>query len=421
MRDKLYRLNSIRVYYAVLALISCVILVSSCGGILKKDTEKEMKENGGIRMSIKVDIEDFIISISNNPTDTTLLKALAEALLNTDSTASNNFIDNFGKAFEKLNSSEERNLASLFVTVENRYDIGINSSNSEVLEYIKSAYKLAVDDVLEVLKSRIDEFGVTAPSIRLDEKIVGVIHLDLPGVTDINRIEKLILAYGDLGFWETYYYYDIIGYLEEVNKRIEEYRGIDSVTYPDSLFSMLLGQNGKYMVYDKSAVVGFVKDSDREAVLTLLTSESVKMLLPSDLVFMWSKNELAEEPGYYELYALKKRYNNDGPALTGAVIIKSTVDVNDTNGSFEILLEMDEEGSELWSRITRENIEKQIAIVFDGVVFSAPTVYDEIKGGKSSITGAFTEEEATDISLILNSGKMLRAEVLSVEVVKAQK
>jgi len=421
MRDKSYRLNSIRVFNVVLALICCVFLASSCGGIFKKDTEKEMKENGGIRISIKVNIEDFIVSISNNPTDTTLLKALAEASLNTDSTASNNFIDNFGKAFEKLNSSEERNLASLFVTVENRYDLGINSSNSEVLDYIKSTYKLAVDDVLEVLKSRIDEFGVTAPNIRLDEKIVGVIHLDLPSVKDVARIEKLILASGDLGFWETYYYCDIIGYLEEVNKRIEEYWDIDSITYLDSLFSMLVSKIGKNMVYDKGAVVGFVKDSDREAVLALLTSESVKMLLPSDLVFMWSKNELADEPGYYELYSLKKRYNNDGPALTGDVIIKSTVDVNDSNGSFEILLEMDDEGSELWSRITRENIQKQIAIVFDGVVFSAPTVYDEIKGGKSSITGAFTEEEATDISLVLNSGKMLRAEVLSVEVVKAQK
>ncbi len=440
--------------------------------LLKKYTYMECKERelnlgldlkGGMNITLEISADEIIVALANNQADSTLLKAIEEAETLKSQQTGKDFIQIFGEAYNKVKKDNSPVLASLFITTSNQDRITIKSTDAEVLTYISEEYEAAIENAFDVLRKRIDHFGVVQPNIQRDVAVKGVFHIELPGIKDPERVEDLLKQAAVLEFWETYSAEEIYSKLSEANVLIasikdgekektkspkevvavdkaqvkedvvfddnEVIEGADTtektaeVATKDSvnsnaagaLFERLVSQVGKYQIY--GPVVGFAKEGDMQSVIADLNRESVKRLFPKDLVFAWSFKALPDEPGYYQLIALKKG-KEGGSVLGGDVITNANQEFGQNQATAEVTMSMNGAGSTEWARITRENIGKSIAIVLDGYVYSFPNVNDEIKGGRSSITGDFTLEEATDLANVLKSGKMpAPANILSKEIV----
>ncbi len=441
--------------------------------MLKKYTYMECKERelnlgldlkGGMNITLQISAEDVIIALANNQSDSTLIKALKDASNINSEQSGQDFIKIFGESYAKVKGKNSPALASLFITTSNQEKITVKSTDDEVLAYLSSEYEAAIENAFDVLRKRIDHFGVVQPNIQRDVAVKGVFHIELPGIKDPERVEVLLKQAAVLEFWETYNAEDIYSKMSEANVLIASIREgekeapvakdkvvaddtkpvvADEVVLDDeeivkdadtakkvvepvkadtaqskvagSLFERLVNQIGKYQIY--GPVVGFAKEGDMESIMADLNRESVKRLFPKDLVFAWSFKSLPEEPGYYQLIALRKG-KEGGAVLGGDVITDAKQEFGQSQATAEVTMSMNGAGSTEWARITRENIGKSIAIVLDGYVYSFPNVNDEIKGGRSSITGDFTLEEATDLANVLKSGKMpAPANILSKEIV----
>jgi SecD/SecF fusion protein len=455
--------------------------------LFKKYTYMDCKERemnlgldlkGGMNITLEISAQDVILALSNNPSDSTLLKAIKIANSKTEEQTGKNYIDVFGTSYNSASSPNSPNLASLFITTSNQESITIKSTDEEVLAYVSEQYDAAIENAFDVLRKRIDHFGVVQPNIQKDVAVRGVFHIELPGIKDPERVEDLLRQAAVLEFWETYNAEEIYDKLSEANVIIAEIKaseqknldrksgGTDEVVVADevipeeiipdevipdevigeevidgetdmpkdvattvdtnkntnvtsqsglSLFERLRPQVDQYQIY--GPVVGYAKEGDMESIMADLNRESVKRLFPSDLVFVWSFKSLPEAKGYYQLIALKKS-KDGGAVLSGDVITNAKQEFGQNQATAEVSMSMNGAGSTEWSRITRENINKSIAIVLDGYVYSFPTVNDEIKGGRSSISGNFTLEEATDLANVLKSGKMpAPANILSKEIV----
>jgi SecD/SecF fusion protein len=441
--------------------------------MLKKYTYMECKERelnlgldlkGGMNITLQISAEDVILALANNQSDSTLIKALKDATSINSEQSGQDFIKIFGESYVKVKKKNSPTLASLFITTGNQEKITIKSTDQEVLTYLSDEYEAAIENAFDVLRKRIDHFGVVQPNIQRDVAVKGVFHIELPGIKDPERVEELLKAAAVLEFWETYNAEDIYSKMSEANVLVASIREgekeapvakdkvvaddakpvvADEVVLDDeelvkdadtakkivepvkadtaqskvagSLFERLVNQVGKYQIY--GPVVGFAKEGDMESVMADLNRESVKRLFPKDLVFAWSFKSLPEEPGYYQLIALRKG-KEGGAVLGGDVITDAKQEFGQSQATAEVTMSMDGAGSTEWARITRENIGKSIAIVLDGYVYSFPNVNDEIKGGRSSITGDFTLEEATDLANVLKSGKMpAPATIISKEIV----
>jgi len=439
---------------------------------LKKYTFKECQERelnlgldlkGGMNVTLEVSVVDLIRNLANNSQDPTFVAALIQAK-EMQKNSSGNFVDLFGQAFEKKDPNAK--LASIFSTLDLKEEITFNSTNAEVLTVLKAQTKSAIDNSFNILRTRIDRFGVTQPNIQLLEGSSGRILVELPGVKDPERVRKLLQGTASLEFWETYQVSDVMSYINEANQKIKAVKygeeellndslsndslnvdknvtnkdttsllALDDSTKADNsildkvgdstnvsnedalakfekenpLFAVLRPYtNDKGQLISTGAAVGYSHYKDTAEVNTYLKMKQVTELLPKELKFFWTVKPATWDKTevYYELVAIKVTTNDRTAPLTGDAITNARDEFENGSSTAQVTMSMNGEGSNTWARLTRENIGKQIAIVLDGYVYSYPTVQSEIKGGNSQITGNFTITEAKDLANVLKSGKL---------------
>ena len=381
---------------------------------------------GGMNVILKLNAADLVKNLAGNPEDPNFAKALDAA---SKSPSQSNYIDQFVTEYKRL--SPGANLAVLFGSGDLRDQINPSTSEAKVIELLKEKYNSAVEASFNVLRVRIDRFGVVAPNLqRLEGQ--GRILVELPGVKEPERVRELLQRSANLQFWRTYSIEEVGNDLMGLSDRLlalgapapaaapADSLAADSTRQPvaaapaaavpahiDTLAKYLqIGGRG-------GATVAIANDRDRSKIDSLLALATEHKLLPEDLKLMWGAKAI-EDPktgkatSLYELYAI--RTNRSGkPDLSGDVVVSAKGDVDHQQiGSAQphVSMTMNQEGAQIWARLTKENKYRCIAIVLDGVVYSAPSIRDEITGGQSSISGNFTIEEATDLANVLNSGKM---------------
>ena len=407
---------------------------------------------GGMNVMLEVSVPDIVKALSNDSKDETYLKAMSlatERLKNSQE----DFITLFGQAFQEIDNGAS--LAAIFSTFELKEKISYNSTNKEVLDVLHSEASDAISNSFNVLRTRIDRFGVAQPNIqRVGTETSGRILIELPGVKDPERVRKLLQGTANLEFWETYENSEVYASLIQANAVIKDLLFVDEdlevktttatatetsetvaaddvdellseiendstdvnsdaefeKNYP--LFSVL-SPNAQGSNIGSGPVVGYARDIDRKDVDEYLAMPQVQEVLPRDVKFAWSVKPVtfgskAEGTAteYYQLIALKVT-NRDGKApLGGDVIVDARQDFSQTGQGAEVSMVMNPEGAKIWARMTKENVGRCVAVVLDDYVYSIPIVNQEITGGSSQITGNFTVEEAKDLANVLKSGKM---------------
>jgi SecD/SecF fusion protein len=428
---------------------------------LKKFTYKDVKGlemnlgldlKGGMNVTLEIEVSDLIRALSNYSNDSIFNAAIKRAK-ELQQNSQGDFVTLFGQAFEEIDPNAK--LASVFNTLELRDRVNFNSTNSEVLSVIRQETNAAIDNAFNIIRTRIDRFGVAQPNIQqlqTKERIL----VELPGVKDQNRVRNLLQGTATLEFWETYENQEVYPYLLQANEKLKEMRGAedsnavnntaenttetsaaktDQDTTESSLLSELeqgadkdstaagldnlanfkkeyplfailnpsTDQSGQIM---RGPVVGISHSKDTAQVDAYLHMEQIRNIFPRNMTFRWTAKSVDAGGNYFRLIALKVTTRDGRAPLTGDVITDARQDFDQTGSSPEVSMNMNSEGDKIWSRMTKENIGKSIAIVLDGYVRSFPTVQGEITGGRSSITGLESIEEAKDLSNILKSGKM---------------
>ncbi|WP_207532825.1 protein translocase subunit SecDF [Desertivirga arenae] len=430
-----------------------------------KFTYSKVKENeiplgldleGGMNVTMEISLTELVKNLSNNNPDQAFNQALRNATERQKSSQTD-FITLFGQEYEKLNPNGK--LASIFSTKENAAFIKPDASNGDVLSFLQKQSKDAIDRSFNILRTRIDKFGVTSPNIQ-QQQGTNRILIELPGVSsvDIPRVRKLLQGSAKLQFWETYENAEIFPLLENVNKTIAASqkstdttatakasadtasaggrlanlgnkkgaatKGKDSLSVNQAeqakqnpLFAVLApatyqAENGQQGLRP-GAVVGYAAQKDTAKINSYFNSAAVRSIIPPNVKLLWSVKPISEETKVFELYALKTSGFTNGPALEGDVISDARADV-DQRGNNEVLMYMNSVGASQWARITRDAAgdannkadNKAVAIVLDNYVYSAPTVQNEISGGSSSITGNFTPEDTKDLANVLKAGRL---------------
>lgn len=397
---------------------------------------------GGMNVMLEVSLPDIVKAISGNSTDSVFVKAVAIAKENTK-TSTKDFITLFGEAWESI--APNYRMANVFSTYELREVIKRESTtNAEVLAHLKKEAESAVSTSFNVLRSRIDRFGVAAPNIQRIGN-TGRILVELPGVKEPERVRKLLQGTANLEFWETYENSEIVNSLYEaaaIVKEIEANKEKDSLKQEpavaqvadslslekDSLslvgmglndsinkeeenpfFKVLMpsiGQDGRPL---RGPVIGYVHSKDTAKVSRWLEMPTVRSKFPKDFRPMWTIK--AEDPAetIYQLVAIRSTKRDGRPKLDGGSVVdaRRTTEGGQKGGSaFGVSMSMNTEGAKIWAGMTGDNVGKCIAIVLDGYVYSFPRVDNEISGGTSSITGNFSATDAEDLANVLKSGKM---------------
>lgn len=417
------------------------------GYTLKQCREKEINLGldlkGGMNVTMEVSVPDILKALSGYNTSENFTKAMALAQEKQKGSTSD-FVTLFIQSYKEIDPNAQ--LASVFSTFELKDKITLNSTNEEVEKVIREEVDGAINNSFNVLRTRIDRFGVVQPNIqKLDQ--AGRILIELPGIKEPERVRKLLQGTANLEFWETYDLNEILPQLMQLNQAVAQLNAAtetaaaaeetveavaeeNTVSELDSLLESAqteepdqqaaieayAKQNPLFAVLNPSVdqtgrayqgpVVGTVIYTDTAKVNSMLTSQLAKSILPRDLKLCWTVKAIDEAGAYYQLVALKT-VNRDGRAsLEGDVITDARADFSQTSAYANVSMSMNAEGAKTWARITKENIGKSIAIVLDGYVYSFPTVQNEITGGNSQITGHFTVEEAKDLANTLKSGKM---------------
>ncbi|MDO5460490.1 MAG: protein translocase subunit SecD [Bacteroidales bacterium] len=351
---------------------------------------------GGMYVIMEVSVPDIVKALAGNKEDEAFKAAMENARLATAD--GGDFLTAFIEEYHKV--APEGKLSSIFATYALKDKITQNSTDKEVEDVIRAEIKAAVDNSENVLRSRIDRFGVVQPNIQKIEGGMGRIMIELPGIKEPDRVRKLLQGSANLEFWETYsadeIQKDIMPAFEEIDRR---FASRDSVSAP--LLSLLKGVPGSL------CTVAGVHYNDTAAVMRMLESDDAKMLLPRDLRFMWSveANEYDSTKSHFELNAIRVTNRAGVAALAGDVIANASAAFDERNNP-SVDMQMNVEGAKQWAALTKKNVHRAIAIVLDGYVYSAPTVQGEIPGGRSQITGNFTIEATQDLANVLRSGKM---------------
>lgn len=399
---------------------------------------------GGMNVILELNVGDVLKSLSGNNNDENFNKALAAANARS-SKGEKDFINLFAEEYKKV--SPNGNLASIFGTFELKDKINANSTNEQVLSVLRGELESAISNSFNVLRTRIDRFGVVSPNIQRMEQ-AGRISVELPGIKEPERVRKLLQGSANLEFWETYENSEIYPALAAANSAIaqasatttdttavevtEDSTVVEATTAADSVLNKVAAKTGDqaktladeaafkkanplFAILNPSSyqgrlapgpVVGIAHYKDTAEVNRILSSKIVKDLLPRNVKLDWTVKAVDEKNQFYQLVALKASNRNGEPALGGDVITDANSDFSQQGGGQEVSMSMNQEGAKQWARITRENKGKSIAIVLDNYVYSFPRVNDEIPNGRSSITGNFTPEEAKDLANVLKSGKM---------------
>ena len=387
---------------------------------------------GGMNVMLQVQLQDLVRALSGDNPNPAFQKALSLAKERSVNSR-DDFITLFGNAWKEVAGGQR--LAQIFGTYEMKDKVKPESTDAEVLTVIRGEAESAVANSFNVLRNRIDRFGVTQPSIqKLGNS--GRILVELPGVKEPERVRKLLQGTASLEFWETFTNQEISGYLAEANAKLAEIlsgnEASDSVkteeAKPESVLDAEIAQNQAadadleaykkqnplYAVltpsqYTGNACIGFASGIDTAKVNRYLSMPQIAEIFPAEFIPMWSvkPSEMFESDNIFELVAIKSTSRNGKAKLDGGVVTDARVVYDHgTNGEPSVSMSMNAEGANIWARMTGDNVGRQIAIVLDGMVYSYPNVNSAITGGQSSITGNFTPEEATDLVNVLKSGKL---------------
>ena len=410
---------------------------------------------GGMNVVLELNVADVIRSLSNNNQDENFNKALDLAYEN-QATSQKDFIDLFAEEYKKLDNGAR--LSAIFSTFELKDKITPQSSDAQVIAVLKEELKSAIDNSFNVLRTRIDRFGVVSPNIQRLET-AGRILVELPGVKEPERVRKLLQGSANLEFWETYNLPEIYQQLvaadnmlatilksddtaavgsdttaiEATEEVVADNAAAETTNDADSLLAKI-GEDKPEAQAAKSMeafakqhplfavlqinqyngqlapgpVVGIADKKDIAKINEYLNMKQVKDILPRNLSLKWGVKAIDEKEQYFYLYAIKMTNRDGTPALGGDVVTDANADFVQQAGRSEqqVSMTMNAEGAKAWARLTKENIGKAVAIVLDDMVYSAPNVQVEITGGRSQITGHFTPEEAKDLANVLKSGKM---------------
>ena len=412
---------------------------------------------GGMNVILEVSVPDVIKALADHKEDTdeTFRNAVEKSAKEATESQSD-FITLFVKNFKEM--APERTLAELFATQQLRDKVSPKSTDKEVEDVLRAELKSAIDNSYNVLRTRIDRFGVVQPNIQALEGQEGRIMVEMPGVKEPERVRKLLQGSANLEFWETYNSQEITPFLVQVDSKLASVINVDEetasaeetneVAATDStekkadlasaiaensasntnvsdaelermkkqhpLLSKLQLTQGAY-----GCVVGFAHKRDMEAISELLATPEAKDILPSDVQLKWGVKGMGEGEGsdWYELYAIRVTERNGRAPLEGDVITDAK-DEFDQNGRPCVSMQMNVDGARRWAALTKANLHRSVAIVLDNNVYSAPTVRSEITGGNSQITGNFTAEDTRDLANVLKSGKMpAPAKIVSEEIV----
>ena len=406
------------------------------GNTYKQVKEKEIKLGldlkGGMNVMMQVQVKDLIKALSNNNQSEEFVKALNLAT-EREVTSRQDFITLFEQAWDEV--APGKPLASVFSTYEMKDKIKSGSSNSEVISVIRQEAESAISNSFNVLRSRIDRFGVTAPNIqRLGSS--GRILVELPGVKEPERVRKLLQGTASLEFWPTYEFSEIRDAVSKVDALLKtlnasDIQTADSTAAPaadsttlaeavkeqigatDSLSTdqiallkehpllAILNPNG----YGKGALIGYAHYKDTATINKYLSMPQVKAILPSDLVPMWGVKPTDNAGTVFELVAIKSTRDGKAP-LDGSCINDASISYREQGGMPTVSMAMNPDGAKTWARLTTDNVGRSVAVVLDGMVYSYPNVNEPITGGRSEISGHFTIEEATDLANVLKSGKL---------------
>ena len=385
---------------------------------------------GGMNVMLQVQLKDLVKALAGGNEAPEFTKALALAEERSVNSRQD-FITLFAEAWEE--TSNGMPLAQIFGTYEMRDKIGPESTDAEVIEVIRGESESAISNSFNVLRNRIDRFGVTQPNIqKLGSS--GRILVELPGVKEPERVRKLLQGTASLEFWATYDNAEVEAYLAEANATLanlladtDETVEEAKETEGDDLLAEELQQaendaaaeaayrkqNPLFSVLQPSgargyACIGYAHYADTATVNKYLAMPQVKQLFPPEFKPMWTVKASAMDPNQniFELVAIKSTSRDGKAPLDGGSVTDARVSYGNTGGSPSVSMSMNAEGANVWARLTKDNIGKQVAIVLDGMVYSYPTVNTEITGGSSEITGNFTLEEAEDLANVLKSGKL---------------
>ena len=387
---------------------------------------------GGMNVMLQVQLEDLVRALASGNTTPEFTNALALAKERSVDSR-NDFITLFSEAWKE--TSNGMPLAQIFGTYEMRDKISPESTDEQVIEVIRAESESAISNSFNVLRNRIDRFGVTQPNIqKLGNS--GRILVELPGVKEPERVRKLLQGTASLEFWATYPNEEIEGYLAEANALLAEMQSAEAapaveaeetVEAEDALLAEelkqaenetaaeaeMLKQNPLFSLLQPSgargyACIGYAHYADTAQINKIFAMPQIKQLFPPEFKPMWTvkASEMDANGNIFELVAIKATSRDGKAPLDGGVVTDARVQYGNTGASPQVSMSMNTEGANIWARMTKENIGRQIAIVLDGMVYSYPNVQNEITGGSSQITGNFTLEEAEDLANVLKSGKL---------------
>ena len=431
-QDYLDSLSNEKVWFGNWTLKQCREMEISLGLDLK----------GGMNVILEVSVPDVIKALADNKSDEAFNQALATAAKQA-TTSQDDVITLFIREYHRI--APDASLSQLFATQQLKDKVNQKSSDAEVEKVLREEVKAAVDNSFNVLRTRIDRFGVVQPNIQSLEDKMGRIMVELPGIKEPERVRKLLQGSANLEFWETYNAKDVASYLQSADAKLrailatteDAAEATDSVaaeapavaqatSTTDSLAAALKGES-KTQAADleqikkehpllavlqvnpsgQGPVVGYANYKDTADINKYLSMPEIQAEMPKDLRLKWGVSPFEYDPKAqtFELYAIKSTERNGRAPLEGDVVVNAK-DEFDHYGKPAVSMSMNTDGARRWAQLTKQNVGKAIAIVLDGYVYSAPNVNQEITGGNSQITGHFTPEQAKDLANVLKSGKM---------------
>ena len=412
---------------------------------------------GGMNVVLEISVPDVVDMLADHKTDPAFVKSMNEAKKQLEAGKSD-FIALFIDAYHK--NAPGHHLAEVFATQQLQGKVSPTSTDSEVEKALRAEVSSAIDNSFNVVRTRIDQFGVVQPNIQRIQGAEGRIMVEMPGIKEPERMRKLLQGSANLEFWETYNADEIIPYLQQLDQRLanadqesakkdtanakEEKKAepakkqaqhkfminngkkADNIkTTPDNELEQAKKQHPLLAMLQTTgagslSLVGYASARDTAAINKVIYGQVAKQVLPADLRLMWSAKptDNIQAKNIYELHALKVTTTNGRAPLEGDVITDASDQFNHVTGAPEVSMSMNSEGARRWSELTKANIGKAIAIVLDGVVYTSPRILNQIDGGQSSITGNFTIEDTKDLANTLKSGRMpAPAHIVQEEVV----
>lgn len=416
---------------------------------------------GGMNVILEISVPDVVENLADHKTDIAFTRSMDEARKEQQATQGD-FITLFINAYHK--NAPGHKLAEVFATSELQGKVSPTSTDSEVEKVLRSEVSSAIDNSLNVVTTRIDQFGVVQPNIQKVQGAEGRISVEMPGIREPERMRKLLQGSANLEFWETYNADEVLPYLQQLDQRLAngdekaETAATDSTNAKakataEKEVKAAKATKAKFQIKGNDAkknikatpdaqlaqakklhpllamlqvtgqglsVCGYASVRDTAAINKIIYSQTAKQVLPSDLKLLWSAKPAdgIQAKNIFELHALKVTTTNGRAPLEGDVITDAKDEFNQITGQPEVSMTMNSDGARRWAELTKANVGKAIAIVLDGVVYSAPRVNGEISGGQSSISGNFTIQDTKDLANTLKSGRMpAPAHIVQEEVV----